>query len=284
VQPSHHLLTLQEDRELNVELYVNKGRGYVESDQHPVDRGLPVDLVRIDAIYNPVRRANFSVAETRVGQLPVLNPLIASIRDAVRCAVEDDEQGGNVDVFGGFRLVIAGYEVRFARRRDAQIVEYLALKPDGTATRSELIRAFWPESDPGLASQSLRTACSTIRRSIAECAGRAAVERYFRVGKEQIQLVFDALTNPLVEFHRHIEAAAEAETRAEYDLSRTHWSAAARLFPEDVEVPPQAPAPLRTAIERANEIARQARTSARIERQHVADSDGSGRDEPVAHF
>ena len=68
VEAGHHLFTLQEDRELNVELYVNKGRGYVESDQHPVDRGLPVDLVRIDAIYNPVRRANFAVAETRVGQ------------------------------------------------------------------------------------------------------------------------------------------------------------------------------------------------------------------------
>ncbi|MGZ8377535.1 MAG: DNA-directed RNA polymerase subunit alpha [Gemmatirosa sp.] len=68
VETGHHLFTLQEDRELNVELYVNKGRGYVESDQHPVDRGLPVDLVRIDAIYNPVRRANFAVAETRVGQ------------------------------------------------------------------------------------------------------------------------------------------------------------------------------------------------------------------------
>jgi DNA-directed RNA polymerase subunit alpha len=68
VSPRHHLFTLQDDRELNVELYVNKGRGYVESDQHPVDRGLPVDLVRIDAIYNPVRRVNFAVAETRVGQ------------------------------------------------------------------------------------------------------------------------------------------------------------------------------------------------------------------------
>ena len=33
-----------------------------------VDRGLPIDLVRIDSIYNPVRRVNFSVAETRVGQ------------------------------------------------------------------------------------------------------------------------------------------------------------------------------------------------------------------------
>ena len=68
VDPSHHLFTLQDDRDLNVELYVNKGRGYVEADQHPLDRGLPVDLVRIDSIYNPVRRANFSVAETRVGQ------------------------------------------------------------------------------------------------------------------------------------------------------------------------------------------------------------------------
>ena len=68
VNPRHHLFTLQDDRDINVELYVNKGRGYIESDQHPVDRGLPIDLVRIDAIYNPVRRANFAVAETRVGQ------------------------------------------------------------------------------------------------------------------------------------------------------------------------------------------------------------------------
>src|SRR4051812_6173891 len=68
VDPSHHILTLQDDRDLNIELYVNKGRGYVEADQHPLDRGLPVDLVRVDSIYNPVRRANFSVAETRVGQ------------------------------------------------------------------------------------------------------------------------------------------------------------------------------------------------------------------------
>jgi DNA-directed RNA polymerase subunit alpha len=68
VNTEHHLFTLQDDRDINVDLYVNKGRGYVEADQHPMDRGLPVDLVRIDSIYNPVRRANFSVAETRVGQ------------------------------------------------------------------------------------------------------------------------------------------------------------------------------------------------------------------------
>lgn len=68
VQPDYLLFTLQEDRDITGELYVSKGRGYVEASQHPVDRSLPVDVIRVDAIYNPVRRANFTVAETRVGQ------------------------------------------------------------------------------------------------------------------------------------------------------------------------------------------------------------------------
>ncbi len=68
VSPDELLFTLQDDREISGELYVNKGRGYVEAEQHPLDRTMPVDVVRIDSIYNPVRRANFTVAETRVGQ------------------------------------------------------------------------------------------------------------------------------------------------------------------------------------------------------------------------
>jgi DNA-directed RNA polymerase subunit alpha len=68
VSPDLLLFTLQDDRDLSGELHVNKGRGYVEAEQHPLDRSMPVDVVRIDSIYNPVRRANFTVAETRVGQ------------------------------------------------------------------------------------------------------------------------------------------------------------------------------------------------------------------------
>ena len=68
IDPEHHLFTLQDDRPLTMELHVNKGRGFVLADAHPIPRGAPVDLVRIDSIYNPVRRANFSVEETRVGQ------------------------------------------------------------------------------------------------------------------------------------------------------------------------------------------------------------------------
>jgi DNA-directed RNA polymerase subunit alpha len=68
VNPDHHLFTLQEDRPINMTLYVDRGRGFVQAEQHVMKKESPVDMVRIDSIYNPVLRANFTVEETRVGQ------------------------------------------------------------------------------------------------------------------------------------------------------------------------------------------------------------------------
>ncbi len=89
VNPDHLLFTVQDDREVNGELYVNKGRGYVEAELHPKDRSLPVDLITIDAIYNPVRRANFSVAETRVGQRTDYDRLTVSVETNGTITPED---------------------------------------------------------------------------------------------------------------------------------------------------------------------------------------------------
>jgi DNA-directed RNA polymerase subunit alpha len=68
LNPDHHLFTLQDERELNMALYATKGRGFVPAEQHVLPKGSPVDLVRVDSIFNPVLRANFTVDETRVGQ------------------------------------------------------------------------------------------------------------------------------------------------------------------------------------------------------------------------
>ncbi|MBI4544970.1 MAG: DNA-directed RNA polymerase subunit alpha [Gemmatimonadetes bacterium] len=68
LNPDHHLFALQTDREINITLYVNKGRGFLPAEQHEIPKGSPVDLVRVDSIYNPVLRANFTVEETRVGE------------------------------------------------------------------------------------------------------------------------------------------------------------------------------------------------------------------------
>ena len=89
VNPDQLLFTIQEDREVTCELYVNKGRGYVESEMHPTDRSYPIDLVRIDAIYNPVRRANFTVQETRVGQRTDYDRLAVSVETNGTISPED---------------------------------------------------------------------------------------------------------------------------------------------------------------------------------------------------
>lgn len=72
VNPEQHLFTLQtelpENRPLRMDLWVDRGRGFAIADQHVVPSGSPVDLIRVDSIYNPVVKANFTVQETRVGQ------------------------------------------------------------------------------------------------------------------------------------------------------------------------------------------------------------------------
>jgi DNA-directed RNA polymerase subunit alpha len=77
--PEHHLMTLQNKRKLSIELYIQRGRGFVLAEQHEFPEGSPVDLVRIDSIYNPVRLANFSVEETRVGQRTDYDRLTLSV-------------------------------------------------------------------------------------------------------------------------------------------------------------------------------------------------------------
>jgi len=89
VNPDHLLFTLQDAKDVSCDLYVNKGRGYVEAESHPTDRSLPVDVVRIDAIYNPVRRANFTVSETRVGQRTDFDRLAVTVETNGTISPED---------------------------------------------------------------------------------------------------------------------------------------------------------------------------------------------------
>ncbi len=89
LEPDHHLFTLQDDREVNMVLYVNKGRGFLPAEQHVIPKGAPVDLVRVDAIYNPVLRANFAVEETRVGQRTDFDRLTLLVETNGSVAPED---------------------------------------------------------------------------------------------------------------------------------------------------------------------------------------------------
>lgn len=66
VNPEVYLFTVDDEkRQLEIELNVQKGRGYSPSDE----RGrLPIGELPTDAIFTPVRRVNFEVGQARVGQ------------------------------------------------------------------------------------------------------------------------------------------------------------------------------------------------------------------------
>lgn len=63
-----HIATLDEDGKLYMEINVDKGRGYVSQSKNKRE-DLPIGTIPVDSIYTPVKRVNFSVENTRVGQI-----------------------------------------------------------------------------------------------------------------------------------------------------------------------------------------------------------------------
>ncbi|MFA5527738.1 MAG: DNA-directed RNA polymerase subunit alpha [Peptostreptococcales bacterium] len=68
LDPNIHIATLEEGAKLVMELTISRGRGYVPSEQNKTDF-TPIGVIPIDSIYSPVRKVNFSVTNTRVGQV-----------------------------------------------------------------------------------------------------------------------------------------------------------------------------------------------------------------------
>ena len=68
LQPNYHIATLsKKDAKLSMEIGVEKSRGYVTSDKQRNIEHM-IGLIPMDSIFSPIRKVNFSVDDTRVGQ------------------------------------------------------------------------------------------------------------------------------------------------------------------------------------------------------------------------
>ncbi|HSN58570.1 MAG TPA: DNA-directed RNA polymerase subunit alpha [Clostridiaceae bacterium] len=63
-----HIATLDDNGSLYMELLVNRGRGYVSQNKNKSEE-MPIGTIPVDSIYTPVKRVNFVVENTRVGQI-----------------------------------------------------------------------------------------------------------------------------------------------------------------------------------------------------------------------
>lgn len=63
-----HIATLSEGAQLHMWLSLDRGRGYVSSDKNKNPQ-MPIGVIPIDSIYTPIRKVNYEIEDTRVGQI-----------------------------------------------------------------------------------------------------------------------------------------------------------------------------------------------------------------------
>ena len=90
LNPEQHICSLGPDASFNMEITLSHGRGYVSSDKNKTPN-MPIGTIAVDSIYTPVYKVNYTVENTRVGNmtdydkltLEVWTDSTISARDAV---------------------------------------------------------------------------------------------------------------------------------------------------------------------------------------------------------
>ena len=174
-------------------------------------RGLFVTYA--DGAYRPYRVARQLDVETVPEAAPAL--------DAAALLV--------VRMFGRFEASIGERKIEWIRRREAQIVKYLLLKPDGSATRAELLTTFWPGTNSHAATQSLRTASSNIRKAFATIVGYAEVERYFS-SRGDVAIALERTVIDVRRFSAHVADGDGERERGHVAEAFAHYRAAESIY------------------------------------------------------
>ena len=79
LNPDHHIATLDADAHVVMELTADKGRGYVSSDRNKQLLDPSIGVIAIDSIYTPVLKVNYTVDNTRVGQITDYDKLTVEV-------------------------------------------------------------------------------------------------------------------------------------------------------------------------------------------------------------
>ena len=76
--PDLHIATLEKNARLTIEMTIATGRGYVPAEQNKTET-TPIGVIPVDSIYTPVRKVNYTVENTRIGQVTDFEKLVLEI-------------------------------------------------------------------------------------------------------------------------------------------------------------------------------------------------------------
>ncbi len=78
LNPELHIATLGPDASLNIEMTLNHGRGYVSAERNKLQQPV-IGVIPIDSIYTPVTKVNYTVENTRVGNMTDFDKLTIEV-------------------------------------------------------------------------------------------------------------------------------------------------------------------------------------------------------------
>lgn len=79
INPDLHICTLTKKSKLEMDLVVEKGRGYASSEDNERE-GSPIGVIPVDSVFSPMRNVRFTVEYTRVGQRTDFDKLTLFVR------------------------------------------------------------------------------------------------------------------------------------------------------------------------------------------------------------
>ncbi|HQA97885.1 MAG TPA: DNA-directed RNA polymerase subunit alpha [Clostridia bacterium] len=79
VNPDLHIATLSEGTKLHMTLNIERGYGYVSAERSKPAEQKVIGMIPIDAIYTPLRKVNYTVEDTRVGQITDYDKLVLEV-------------------------------------------------------------------------------------------------------------------------------------------------------------------------------------------------------------
>ncbi|WMJ24449.1 DNA-directed RNA polymerase subunit alpha [Paludicola sp. MB14-C6] len=158
LDPGMHIATLCEGARLFMEIVLDKGRGYVPAEKNKADVSSNIGAIAVDSIYTPVIKVNYSVENTRVGQITDYDKLTLEVwtdgtisakkavslaakvlNDHLNLFVNLDEQAANVEIMveKGENLLEKDLE-RTIEELDLSVRSFNCLKRAGINTVEDL--------------------------------------------------------------------------------------------------------------------------------------------------
>ncbi|MZH03152.1 MAG: DNA-directed RNA polymerase subunit alpha, partial [Nitrospinae bacterium] len=78
LNPDLPILTIDQSTEVEIEMIVRKGRGYVPADRHNIENE-SVQMIPVDASFSPIEKITYHIENTRVGQSTDYDSLVMEL-------------------------------------------------------------------------------------------------------------------------------------------------------------------------------------------------------------